>query len=326
MTAKRCWDCNNTFYSDYGAIYCNVCNQARKSREANERQARQDRWEAEQARQENARIQAQHTQAIINAENRRIAAINHQTRVISESTIKPTEAYNKGYNYVDYELAHGNGSDLKIEVTEYGGLTWKWNHPYVIDNLNEQFRKGLYDRLGKIQDYATIKASAKQAGKQNANGTLASRFTLHTGLTLGGVEIKTKAFESNFTNTLDETTGEQVMRWNEPFKNEELNQAYLDGVNEIHWDVNTDEKKNYRLRIEVPKLKAHRIMVKGTKRMDKTYRLLLGIFPVLYIFIAWSITWGWGTFISFVALPFIWKLLEKKHTKWAENNSNYLKG
>lgn len=325
MTAKTCWECNSTFYSNYGAIYCNVCTQARKTREHNERQAREDRYRSEQIQRENARIAAQQTQALVNAENRKIAAINHQTRVISESIIKPADAYSKGYNYVDYEFAHGNSSDLEVEVGEYGGLTWKWNHPYVIDNLNEQFRKGLYDRLGNINVYPEVKSSAYQAGKQNANGTLQNRFFLRTGLSLGGVEIKTKVFNSNFTNTLDEITGEQVMRWDHPFKNEELNQAYLDGVNEVHWEVNTDEKKNYRLLVDVPELKAHRIMVKGTKRTDKMYRLLLGIFPILYLFIFWSITSGWGTFISFVALPFIWKFLEKQHTKWAENNSNYLK-
>jgi len=326
MTAKTCYECSTTFYSSVGAIYCNVCTQARKNREYNDRQARQARYEAEQAQREAARIQAQHTQALINAENRRIAAINHQTQVIMEGAISSKTAYNKGYNYIDSDFKYNNEANLSIEVNEYGTLEWRWNHLYLTDRLNDEFKKGLGDRLNSYTNiYDTIKASAKQAGKQNADGTLQSYFTLHTGLNIGGVEIKTKAFKSHFTNTLDETTGEQVMRWNQPFSNDELNQAYLDGVNEVHWEVNTDEKKNYRLKFEVPKLVAHRIVVKGTKRTDKMYRLLLGIFPILYLFIFWTITSGWGTFISFVALPFIWKFLEKKHTNWQIANKEYLK-
>lgn len=324
-TAKTCWECYSTFYSKYGAIYCNVCAQARKSREYSDRQARQNRWEAEQLQRENARIQAQHTQALVNAENRKIAAINHQTRVISESVIKPADAYSKGYNYVDYEFAHGNSSNLEVEVTEYGGLTWKWKHPYVIDNLNEQFRKGLYDKLGKITVYPAVKSCAYQAGKQNADGTLPSRFFLRTGLTLGGVEIKTKLFESNFTNTLNEITGEQEMHWNEPFTNTELNQAYRDGVNEVHLEVNTDENKNYRLKVEVPELKAERERNNYLKKLNKTYQILLGIFPIAFLIIFWNITSGWGTLLSFIAMPFIWKFLEKKHTNWQIENKDSLR-
>lgn len=327
MSGSRCWDCGTTFYSDYGAIYCNVCHQARKTREHNERQAREDRYRAEQAQRENARIAAQHTQALVAAENARIAAINYQTKVIMESAIMTKHAYDYGYKYIDDEFGYGNGANLSIEVTEYGALSWTWNEPYITDRLNNEFRKGLSDRLGTYKSiYNTIKASAKQAGKQNADGTLQSYFTLHTGgLKIGGVDIYTKAFNSHFTNTLDETTGEQVMRWSEPFENPELNQAYLDGVNEVHWEVNTDEKKNYRLRFEVPKLKAEREHNKYLKRLNKTYQLLLGIFPLAFLFIFWNITSGWGTVISFIALPFIWKFLEKKHTNWQTVNSKNLR-
>lgn len=326
MTAKTCWECNTTFYSKYGAIYCNVCTQARKTREHNERQARQARYEAEQIQRENARIAAQRTQALINAENRRIAAINHQTKVIMESSITSKAAYDRGFKYVDSNFKHNNEAKLSIEVNEYGTLEWRWNHLYLTDRLNDEFKKGLGDRLNSYKNiYDTIKASAKQAGKQNANGTLQSHFTLHTGLNIGGVAIKTKSFNSQFTNVLDETTGEQVMRWNEPFTNPALNQLYLDGVNEVHWEVNTDEKKNYRLKFEVPKLIAEREHNKYMRRLNKTYQLLLGIFPIAFLFIFWNITSGWGTVISFIALPFIWKFLEKKHTTWQIDNRNSLR-
>lgn len=327
MSAKRCWECNTTFYSDYGAIYCNVCHQARQTRQANERQARQDRYEAEQAQREAARIQAQHTQALINAENRRIAAINHQTQVIMEGSITSKTAYDRGYKYIDSDFKHNNDANLSIEVNEYGALEWRWNHLYLTDRLNDEFKKGLGDRLNSYKNiYDVIKASAKRIGQGNADGSFPSTyFTLYTGLTIGGIDIKTKAFNSHFTSTLDETTGELKMNWNEPFKNAELNQAYLDGVNEVHWEVNTDEKKNYRLRFEVPKVKAEREHNKYLKRLNKTYQLLLGIFPLAFLFIFWNITSGWGTFISFIALPFIWKYLEKKHKNWQVTYSKNLR-
>lgn len=327
MTKKTCWDCSTTFYSDVGAIYCNVCTQARKNREYNDRQARQARYEAEQTQRENARIAAQHTQALINAENRRIAAINHQTQVISESAITSKYAYDRGYNYVDNEFGYGNTSEVEIEVGEYGGLTWKWHHPYVTDRLNTEFQKGLAARLNSYPNiYDTIKASAKRIGQGNADGSFPStHFTLYTGLKIGGVDIKTKGFKSYFTSSLDETTGELKMNWNHPFTNDDLNDAYKEGASEVYWKENTDEKKNYRLKFEVPKLIAEREHDKYLKRLNKTYQLLLGIFPIAFLFIFWNITSGWGTLISFIALPFIWKFLEKKHTAWQIENKNSLR-
>lgn len=327
MAARQCSDCRNTFYTDYGAIYCNVCTQARKNREINERQAREDRYAAEAAQRENARIQAAHTQALINAENARIAAINHQTRVISESAITTKYAYDRGYNYVDNEFGYSNPAEVEIEVGEYGGVTWKWYKPYITDRLNDEFQKGLSHRLNAIPNiYETIKASAKRIGQGNADGSFPStHFTLYTGLKIGGVDIKTKGFKSYFTSTLDEETGELKMNWNHPFKNDDLNDAYKEGASEVYWAENTEEKKNYRLRFEVPKLIAEREEIKYLKRLNKSYQILLGIFPLVFLFVFWNITSGWGTFISFIALPFIWKFLEKKHTAWQITHSEQLR-
>lgn len=326
MTKKTCWSCYNTFYSDMGATYCNVCQQAKESRRQADRQARQDRWEADQLQRENARIQAQHTQALINAENQRIAAINHQTQVIMEGAITSKAVYDKGYNYVNSDFKYNNEANLSIEVNEYGTLEWRWNKLYLTDRLNDQFKQGLCDRLNSYKNiYDTIKASAKQAGKQNANGTLQSYFTLHTGLNIGGVEIKTKAFNSHFTNTLDETTGEQLMRWNQPFSNDELNQAYLDGVNEVHWEVNTEENKNYRLKFEVPKLIAERQVAKSAKRFNKLYKVLVILLPILFFYFVWPISSGWVAFFVFLSSIFMYKFLKKKHIKWQETNNHYLK-
>lgn len=327
MTAKRCWECNNTFYSDFGGLYCNVCNQAIKTRQANERQASQAQWAAEQAQREAASIQAQHTQALINAENARIAAINHQTKVIAESIIKPKEAYDRGYNYVDNEFRHGNPAELKIEVYEDGSINGKWQYLYITDRLNTEFKKGLGARLNQYSNiYDTLKASAKATGKGNADGSFSStHFTLHTGLTIGGVVIKTKGFRSHFTSTIDEETGELKMNWKEPFKDPVLNQAYKDGVNEVYWAENTDEKKNYRLRFEVPELIAAREHTKGIRRLDKLFRFSVYTAPILFFWLMWQLTSGWATFFMLIIAFMMPSMIRKQHYKWWNNNSEHLR-
>lgn len=327
MPAKRCWECNNTFYSDYGATHCNVCDQAIKTRRANERQARQDRWEAEQAQREAARIQAQHTQALINAENRRIAAINHQTQVIQESAITSKYAYDRGYNYVDNEFGYSNPAELEIEVGEYGSVKWKWHHQYVTDRLNTEFQKGLGARLNSYPNiYDTIKASARQAGKQNAEGTLASRFTLHTGgMTIGGTPIKTGTFNSNFKSWIEEETGELKMNWSEPFDNADLNQAYKDGASEVYWAENTDEKKNYRLKFEVPKLIAAREYTKGIKRLNTVFKIFRYALPLLALYIVWQVLTGWTFLFSLIGVYLFYGGLEYLHEQWQIKNNDHLR-
>ncbi len=327
MAAQRCWDCNNTFYSNTGGLYCNVCHQARKTRQHNERQARQDQWAAEQAQRENARIQAQHTQALINAENQRINAINRQTQAIMESSIKPKDAYDRGFKYADSEFKYGNPAEVEIEVGEYGGLTWKWHRPYVTDRLNDEFSTGLATRLNQYKNvFSAIKASAERTGKGNADGSFPSTyFTLHTGITIGGVEIKTKGFKSHFTSTLDEKTGELKMNWNEPFTNSELNQAYLDGVNKVHWEENTDEKKKHRLEVDVPELKNRRKHVRNLRILDKLFRLSVYTLPILFFLFMWNITSGWVTLLMFIISCFMPKLIRKKHYTWWNNNSEFLR-
>ena len=326
MASQRCWDCSNTFYSNTGGLYCNVCYQARETRKRNDRQAQQDRWAAEQAQREHARIQAQHTQALINAENQRIDAINRQTQAIMESGIRTKDAYDKGYKYIDDEFGYSNSSEVEIWVGEYGSLAWNWNHPYITDRLNDEFKKGLGARLNQYTNlHDTIKASATQAGRQNANGTLQNYFTLHTGLKIGGVDIKTKGFKSHFTSAIDEETGELKMNWNEPFTNAELNQAYKDGVNEVYGKENTDEKKLHRLEVDVPEIKNRRKHVRNLRVLDKLFRLSVYTLPVLFFLLMWQVTTGWSTFFMFIASCFMPKFIRNRHYKWWDNNSEYLR-
>lgn len=327
MPAKRCLECNNTFYSDFGAIHCNVCNQAIKTRRANDRQARQDRWETEQAQREAARIQAQHTQALINAENARIAAINHQTQVIQESAITTKYAYDRGYTYVDDEFRYGNPAELEIEVPEDGSIHWKWHHLYITDRLNNEFKKGLGARLGQYTNmYNTLKTSAKATGKGNADGSFPSTyFTLHTGLKIGGVDIKTKGFRSHFTSTIDEESGELKMNWKEPFKDPVLNQAYKDGVNEVYWAENTEEKKNYRLKFVVPEIQAAREHSKGIRRLNTVFKFSRYALPILTLYIFWQVLTGWPFLFSLLGVYLLYGGLEYLHEQWQIKNNEHLR-
>lgn len=326
MAAQRCWDCSNTFYSNYGGLYCNVCHQARETRKRNDRQAQQDQWAAEQAQRENARIQAQHTRALINAENQRIAAINQQTQVIMESGITPKYAYDRGYNYIDREYAHSNQAEVTLWVDEDGHVRANWNSPYVTPTLNDEFKRGMTAKVHSYKNiFDTIKASATQAGRQNADGTLPNYFSLHTGLKIGGVETKTKGFKSHFTSTIDEETGELKMNWNEPFTNSVLNQAYKDGVNEVCYVENTDEKKSHRLEFDVPEIKNRRKQVRNLRILDKLFRLSVYTVPVLFFLFMWNITSGWVTLLMFIISCFMPKFIRNRHYKWWDNNSEYLR-
>lgn len=315
MVAKRCWDCQTTFNSDYGAIYCNVCHQARETRKYNERQSRQAQWEAEQAQR-----------ALINAENQRIAAINYQTQVIQESAVTTKYAYDRGYTYIDDEFGYSNPAELEIEVNEDGSLEWKWNHLYLTDRLNTEFKKGLNARLNQHKNiFSTIKASAKRIGKGNADGSFPStHFNLYTGLNIGGVGIKTKGFKSYFTREVNEETGELKMNWKEPFSNAELNQAYKDGVNEVYWAENTEEKNNYRLRVEVPEIKAERLITNHTKRMNKLYAVLVYLLPIVALYIAWHIASGLVFGVLLALIYYLWKFLKNQHYAWKIEKHSYL--
>jgi hypothetical protein len=322
MSAQRCWDCSNTFYSSYGGLYCNVCHQARETRKHNERQAQQNQWQAEQ----DARVQAQHTQALINAENQRIAAINHQTQIIMESGITPKYAYDRGYNYIDKEYSYSNPVGVKLRIDEDGDLTATWNNPYSTSALNDEFKRGLSAKVHTYKNiFGAIKSSAKQAGKQNAEGTLPSNFSLHTGLRIGGADVNTKGFNSQFKTEIDEDTGELLFRWNEPFTKSVLNQAYKDGVNEVHWKENTDEKKLHRLTFDVPEIQEKRKLVRKKHRLDKLFRFSVYAIPILFFLLMWQMTTGWITFFAFIASCFMPNIIRNMHYKWWNKNSEYLR-
>lgn len=318
MTAKRCWSCGTTFYSDYGAVKCNVCQQT----EALTRLSNQQAADARRQATLDAQAAARQAQALINAENARIDAINTQTQVIMESSIKPADAYKRGYSYPDTELRGSNPAELTVIFLETGNLSWEWHHLYITPILQQEFARGLSNRFDKIPNqFALLKSCAFEAGKGNANGTTKSPFTLTPGPQLGGVKIRTKAFDSKFSSVLNEKTGEIVMKWNAPFSNTELNNQYEAGIKQVSSELNKPDKMNYRLRFEVPELKAERAHLRFINRLDAVYRLLFIIAPIYACYLILAYATPGIALMMLISVPFVWKFFKRKYRTWSANNN-----
>ena len=281
--AWYCGSCGATFYSS--SIFMNTCNPCReiqetsKQNELNRKQIADMNRAASYAAAENSRAIQQAEYARAQAEHARVAAINHQTKVIEEGSIHSKNAYNYGYNYADNASKENNPSNLNVFVSDQGLLSWTWDKPYLTARLNEQFDKGLYDSLCKVSvknAYSNMLASAKKIGKDNAEGTFSTYFTLYTGVKINDRLIPSVAsVNTNLTRTIDEKTGELKMNWTHPFpNNKELNQAYEDGVNEFCQAANTPLLRAERLANEVVEIKRERRKGKGIR----FFHLLLQIF------------------------------------------------
>ena len=327
MSARQCWDCKTTFYTEYGAIYCNVCNQARKNREYQEEQAREDRYRAEQIQAENARA----ARALQQAEYDRIAAINYQTKVIAEGAITSKEAYNHGYNYIDKGSPNNNPANLDVKVSDWGSLQWTWDHIYLTDRLREQFRQGLQARLNKVSTtkaYETMRANAKWAGRENALGTFPTHFTLYTGVKIGTGDIPSVAANTDLKRIINEKNGEVTYTWNVPFPdNDDLNYYYQEGVEEVAKEENTPLKRAERLATEVVAIKKERWKGRRVRMYNRTFKL------VIYTFLAYSIlqTIAMFTVAGVIASSVtgfifygIWELLKTLLYKWQMHNLQYL--
>lgn len=316
-----CGGCGTIFYtSNIFANKCNICQQT----EAIEKQGRLAREQMENHRREQAYAAENNARIVAQAEYARAEAIREQTIVLSEAAITSNEAYNYGYNYVDTNT--GNEANLHIEVTERGGLSWTWNHVYHTERLRDQFRKGINDRLNRVptsNTYDTMKASAQQIGKLNAEGTMSSYFTLYTGVVIAGKSIPSVAANTHFKSVLDEQTGELKMTWDKPFTNDELNDAYLAGVNEVHWKVNTTEMKQHRLITDVLELRVERMIGKSKKRLNRLFKVLIFLFPFLGLYTVFHST-GWFALLLLIGIWPARKYLKKKHGQWQDTNNNYL--
>ena len=343
-TATYCGSCGTTFYTaHFGASICNPCREIRETRKQNElnrKQIADMNRAASYAAAQNARAIQQAEYARAQAEYARVEAINHQTNVIAEGAILSKDAYNYGYNYADNSSKENNPSNLNVFVSDQGILSWTWNKPYITARLNEQFDKGLCDRLCKVSAkdaYSNMLVSAKKIGKDNAEGTFSTYFTLYTGVKINSRLITSVAsVNTNLTRTIDEKTGELNMNWILPFpNNKELNQAYEDGVNEFCQAANTPLLRAERLANEVVEIKRERRKGKSIR----FFHLLLQIFcwstlgsVVAHQLINFYDAFQNSDFIDLVIAGFmsgVWVgltcfCLSFLYNKWFDHNKKYL--
>lgn len=306
MTVKKCIECGTPIYGGVQYVYCNVCLQAIENRKINARQTRDDNFQAEMMKLENERIAAKHRAELVAAENARIKAekarievINHQNDLILEMAVNPTEIYKYGFDYIDTELGNGNLLNMQFSLEESGFLAASYTLPFATPALNDAFNNGLTARLGNFENmFSILKSCAWNAGKLHAEKTMSGPFTLTPNLKVGGLDVATQAFNSFFKTKLEEDTGRLKMSWTSPFSNEELNQAFEDGIKEAK--VNSEDKMAYRLRFEVPELKAARIISSQKKRRKAFYRfgafvlkfMLLAIFSMSVMYGLWYLISG----------------------------------
>lgn len=308
--ARTCYTCGSTFYSDYSFSFkCSTCQQTDKLAE----QSQLNR------KLEAARLEVELIKS--NDEKNKIAAIERQTQAIFETSIKPKEAFNRGFNYIDQELSEDNELNIKFQITEEGEYTFSYDGSkmYITPKLCESFIKGLESKLDSLPkvDFDYLKRSAKSAAKDNARGILSSCFCLYTGLEINGEPVFMVPVETNFKSWIDESDGTLCFSYDFPFESQELNDAYVEGATEAFDELNTPELMQSRLDNEIAKLKAERQLQKDTeeevirqrKNIEDTYTLystLTWLFPLISIPLFWIFTNGGLTaFLLLVIVPII---------------------
>lgn len=310
---RTCFTCGNTFFSSYGTK-CSACQQTdRLSKQFEQNRQNEAQVRLQQERMHEQQLEQNQQIAALNAllSERNTAAIERQTQAIFEMSIRPKDAFDKGFNYTNAYFGKDNPYDLELEVSEDGVVFGWWDgEPYITPALNEKFFDGVYAFLDTIPRINTevLRQQAHAAGRENAAGTLLSRFHLNSGFEINSVTIYTDTFDSNFQFELDEETGELKMFYDFPFKEQYLNDAYTQGVNEVYSELNTQEMKDFRLAFEIPKIKQQRqesaLAVEHERKKKEREELLSMIlgFGILLIPIAagtaaWFFTSGLVTFI-----------------------------
>lgn len=336
MSIIRCWDCGNNFSSNYGGLYCNVCHQARKNRQHRETQSQSDRWKAEQAQWEAVRIQSANSQALINAENARTAAINRQTQVIAESTLTAEQAYKRGYEYIKYEWKGQNAANLVITIDE-DGEDFSGTHDYVYhsDKLRAHFREGLKKgivanvKFDSKATYNNLKYSAHQIGILHTQGSHI-HFVLNPGVIVEGNSIYTKSYKSDFSLIVNEKDGSVHASWSNHFKDMGLNESYKLGVEEGLSTLNSSENKKYRLKTVVPKQKKIESQKNWFRRKIKIFDVFLTIgcasISIFSFFFILGITSGWLAILSVIFPIGLWIQLRKYQNEWRDGNRFFLDG
>jgi hypothetical protein len=328
-----CYSCGTIFSSSFYSGKCSTCQQTdriteQKARDNRDQQAnfeaqriasQEAQWRQERMHEE--QLQQNQAIALLNAHNamRTAAAIEKQTQAIFETSIKPEDAYNKGYNYINSSFGYDNLSNLKLEVSEDGVVFGSWDkEPYITPTLNEQFFDGMYagiDALPRI-DVEVLWQQAYQAGRQNAKGTLGSQFCLDPNLEINSTRIYTAVYNSEFEFQLDEETGWLGMKYRPPFDGKYLSAAYKQGVDEAFVELNTPEMMEHRLATEVAEIKSKRyrdqLEAERLHKEKETADLiatimgaLLFLTPIVGALAAWFLTSGFTTLFLIAAIVII---------------------
>jgi len=309
---RMCQSCGIMFRTNrWGNFKCNICQQT-------ERLANQ----ADAAQREQRRRDREYNNQMEYAARMNADAILKQNIATQESVVSINDAYNCGYQYVDgYDFPNGNSMGLKILIHDDGSISYGTRtQPYWNPHLQQSWSRGLSDSLRSVRGNLTyLKNSARSAGKENAYATLPPAFSLHTGINLNGVNIPTTDFDSKFTFDVDKKTGELKMHFQKPFKNEEFNQAYTEGVNEAYAELNTEEKKLFRLQ--------QCKLAKKIKLQDKLLKGSIISFPFIAWYLLWHLTTGFTALVSFVLVPVLFLMMEKLiYMKWwYSKNEDYIK-
>ena len=328
-----CYSCGTVFYSNYFSGKCSTCQQTDRITEQNDRDRRnqQENFAAQQAAAQEAQWRQDRMHEEQMEQNRAIAALNalnaertasaieRQTQAIFETAIKPEDAYRKGFEYIDAEFGLTNPCNLQLQISEDGVVFGWWDsEPYITPTLNEQFFDGVYyclDLFPKV-DTELLRNHAYLAGRQNADGSLPSRFYLNSGIEINSTSIYTEVVDSNFQFDLDEETGLLDMRWNPPFKSDYLNQAFQQGVDEVYNELNTPEMMQHRLVTEVAEIKNKRYRdqleaerLRKEKDQEELIALIMGtvvfLTPIVGVLAAWFLTSGFTTFFLIAAIVII---------------------
>lgn len=328
-----CYSCGTIFYSNSYSGKCSTCQQTDRITEQNARNSRNQQasfdaqrianqeaqWHQERMHEE--QLQQNQAIALLNAHTamQTAAAIEKQTQAIFETAIKPEDAYNKGYNYIDSSYGFDNPCDLKLEVSEDGVIFGSWDkEPYITPTLNEQFFDGMWagmDVLPRI-DVEVLWQQAYQAGRQNAEGSLESKFHLNSGIEINSVNIYTDVYDSEFEFDLDEETGWLGMKYRPPFNGKYLSAAYKQGVDEVFAELNTPEMMQHRLVTEVAELKSKRYrdqleaeQLRKEKEKEELIALIMGtilfLTPIVGVLAAWFLTSGFTTFFIIAGIVIV---------------------
>lgn len=333
----NCYSCGCVFYGNFFSTKCNVCQQTESINNNAREQEREREYQHRQTLDHEYRIHQENLAAAALQSQILVEAIEKQTKTIVESAITSKEAYNHGFQYIDNEFINGNPARLDISIQESGNLQWTCDDVYITQRLQEQFSQGLHVRLNETAGakFEYLVLHAERAGMGNADGSLPSYFSLHTGVKINGIEIPSVAFESNFKSSLDEDTGELQMTWTPPFVIDELNESYHSGVNGIYFMLNTNEMKQSRLDNEIAvtkynrsqEEKARRDKIRSVKNTGLFYFFCLlmclfgGTAGVAYIFVFYE----WYV-ITVAVLAFLWamEILIKSYNQWQFYNQGYL--